>query len=123
MHDAQDHPRSRGVYMYLMLLEACPSGSSPLARGLQIDMLHARHPFGIIPARAGSTRRQAGRWAEMSDHPRSRGVYGAKVNSEISAMGSSPLARGLLPFRARLSRPSRIIPARAGSTPLPSRLW
>ena len=70
-----DHPRSRGVYLYLAAICLYPRGSSPLARGLRPSSRPARTPARIIPARAGFT--GFGRTAEevLSDHPRSRGVY------------------------------------------------
>ena len=52
---AEDHPRSRGVYMVTFARVRPGSGSSPLARGLR---LRRRGPVGavrIIPARAGFT--------------------------------------------------------------------
>ena len=52
---ARDHPRSRGVYLCLVLDAREPRGSSPLARGLRgasnDDVILLR----IIPARAGFT--------------------------------------------------------------------
>ena len=71
----QDHPRSRGVYMYPNFSGAPDRGSSPLARGL--PQVHRLEELvgGIIPARAGFT----GAWPASAgwrrDHPRSRGVY------------------------------------------------
>ena len=55
--------------------------------------------FGIIPARAGFTRAAGGVTALPADHPRSRGVYLGMSRSLGEIMGSSPLARGLLPTR------------------------
>ena len=52
---ARDHPRSRGVYLWLTCASVSPIGSSPLARGLQ---------------RPPSKEDRA-----PMDHPRSRGVY------------------------------------------------
>ena len=50
-----DHPRSRGVYALSNPRPSSPSGSSPLARGLQ-DTCHTTHKLTrIIPARAGFT--------------------------------------------------------------------
>ena len=50
-----DHPRSRGVYTFMIPSMVMHSGSSPLARGLLecLDGLEAL--CGIIPARAGFT--------------------------------------------------------------------
>ena len=50
------------------------------------------------------------------DHPRSRGVYPNRRISGFGAVGSSPLARGLLQVRPDLMVELGIIPARAGFT-------
>ena len=56
-----DHPRSRGVYSEVdHWLRPLP-GSSPLARGLHSHRHSSRASLGIIPARAGFTRRSPGR--------------------------------------------------------------
>ena len=111
-------------------------GSSPLARGLRLDMRQCGVCIGIIPARAGFTNSHAPTMSPSPDHPRSRGVYAARALRLAAAAGSSPLARGLpvgltlaltacgssplargLPRAARVASPhSRIIPARAGFT-------
>ena len=51
-----------------------------------------------------------------SDHPRSRGVYGWRVEDIGGKGGSSPLARGLPPVGSGLVDEEGIIPARAGFT-------
>ena len=114
--DRRDHPRSRGVYSLASAVLSAASGSSPLARGLPALVLVDVVVEGIIPARAGSTLFVGPQNYLSWDHPRSRGVYGAKVNSEISGMGSSPLARGLRWLTRQAASEVRIIPARAGST-------
>ena len=92
----RDHPRSRGVYLMLMMSPLSPWGSSPLARGLLSR-----------PARCQRYR---------LDHPRSRGVYRGKRDNVVRNHGSSPLARGLLSATWSIICLSRIIPARAGFT-------
>ena len=91
-----DHPRSRGVYARMCILQ----------------IFHR----GIIPARAGFTIPRGHRLRRHGDHPRSRGVYLTARVFEVVSVGSSPLARGLphplLPIASR----ARIIPARAGFT-------
>ena len=72
---SRDHPRSRGVYPRFVPDLENMGGSSPLARGL-----HDAPPVwawnrGIIPARAGFTRRYDRGGPDRQDHPRSRGVY------------------------------------------------
>ena len=70
-----DHPRSRGVYCLGLAGIDDSEGSSPLARGLRIGLLWRSGGRGIIPARAGFTRRNHARNHRDQDHPRSRGVY------------------------------------------------
>ena len=91
-----DHPRSRGVYSTWASVAMMHAGSSPLARGLRGGG-HRCVPFwGIIPARAGFTRRGPSWTTRGRDHPRSRGVYTPWAELDDSWAGSSPLARGLL---------------------------
>ena len=71
-------------------------GSSPLARGLLVGALGEGEP-GL-------------------DHPRSRGVYGARAHGGHALVGSSPLARGLRPQPGEEVAEDGIIPARAGFT-------
>ena len=111
-----DHPRSRGVYYVYTFESTRGLGSSPLARGLPHRSFRAWTTPGIIPARAGFTGAGGVGHAPRRDHPRSRGVYPPDVMFLRLAVGSSPLARGLLDHRG-LPRPAqRIIPARAGFT-------
>ena len=112
----KDHPRSRGVYVFDAHEEIAIWGSSPLARGLQPVGLRVADAVGIIPARAGSTTVDPKEVPAEKDHPRSRGVYYvADINDDL-ALGSSPLARGLLKRGMLTNGDTRIIPARAGST-------
>ena len=112
----RDHPRSRGVYLMRWSIGDILMGSSPLARGLP-DSLHVlgREPR-IIPARAGFTWCTAQSFWLTWDHPRSRGVYASSGRRVPVSQGSSPLARGLLRRRRRVTGHVRIIPARAGFT-------
>ena len=112
-----DHPRSRGVYPSARFSRRLISGSSPLARGLHRRRVQDRMNRGIIPARAGFTRRPMSWPISRPDHPRSRGVYSTPDAFKVSSVGSSPLARGLRPVHGGLLQPTRIIPARAGFTP------
>ena len=56
----RDHPRSRGVYTGRTTSSSSRQGSSPLARGLQARGSEPRRCTGIIPARAGFTKRVGG---------------------------------------------------------------
>ena len=51
----RDHPRSRGVYRFMVNARDCCLGSSPLARGLHNIIKNKDTSGGIIPARAGFT--------------------------------------------------------------------
>ena len=116
-HDGPpDHPRSRGEHpTAIAVMGRCP-GSSPLARGAPQCPCSPPQGVGIIPARAGSTRRHDRTRSLTPDHPRSRGEHAFSASWITNEAGSSPLARGA-PLRGR-GRPGRsgIIPARAGST-------
>ena len=131
-----DHPRSRGVYRRRRRMLRSMRGSSPLARGLHNRPDTLSDPGRIIPARAGFTRPSTPATPPIRDHPRSRGVYQALDIMTDTAVGSSPLARGLplapgtvddlvgssplaRGLRGPPHRPAagrRIIPARAGFT-------
>mgnify|MGYP000874757480 CR=1 FL=1 len=112
----RDHPRSRGVYVMRNDVLTCARGSSPLARGLPVELEGSDCCSRIIPARAGFTRRSRASVMVSRDHPRSRGVYLLAAPSPSSSAGSSPLARGLLIREVHRLRLVRIIPARAGFT-------
>ena len=117
-----DHPRSRGVYVMASEITCTFAGSSPLARGLH--PVQPRHPqrCRIIPARAGFTEGGGNGGGGGGDHPRSRGVYPTVDDTPALLPGSSPLARGLLGRRRVQGLDIRIIPARAGFTPV-VRTW
>ena len=113
----RDHPRSRGVYQRRAFLLHSSPGSSPLARGLH-NLRDARLlRLRIIPARAGFTPTGSLMSMLITDHPRSRGVYVRSMILLGSRLGSSPLARGLLPNSNGDRVVVGIIPARAGFTP------
>ena len=112
-----DHPRACGVYLVLHVDVHTVSGSSPRVRGLHARPGHLVLRRGIIPARAGFTRRRGRTPVTKRDHPRACGVYAICATRSSSGSGSSPRVRGLhgevgLPASGR-----RIIPARAGFTP------
>ena len=113
-----DHPRSRGVYSGAVWDTTGGRGSSPLARGLRRHNQIQTNASRIIPARAGFTGLRVRLSQPIADHPRSRGVYAQTGTSVTLPPGSSPLARGLpiVKFFPYVRR--RIIPARAGFTPL-----
>ena len=94
------------------------SGSSPLVRGQRRPADGRRRHERIIPARAGPTESPSKHQMALSDHPRSCGAnMGGNPEAEAQ-FGSSPLVRGQR-RRTRCHRlRRRIIPARAGPTPV-----
>ena len=115
---AADHPRSRGVYECRRHRTLLFYGSSPLARGLPPVRTITVAMGRIIPARAGFTALRSGPFLLYQDHPRSRGVYGVDKDLVADPDGSSPLARGLRIRKRPPHAHRRIIPARAGFTPV-----
>ena len=113
-----DHPRSRGVYFGTSDTFKGTFGSSPLARGLLAPNTTQLTVSRIIPARAGFTDESIARLDELTDHPRSRGVYWNDSDLCPLGGGSSPLARGLPITYAEGFGKEGIIPARAGFTSL-----
>ena len=71
---------------------------------------------GIIPARAGSTRRSSRTPLPARDHPRSCGEHCGANFRMWDSWGSSPLVRGAPRATSWAIEEARIIPARAGST-------
>ena len=128
----RDHPRSRGVYDVKTGSGRPVLGSSPLARGLPGTTPDNDGGNRIIPARAGFTNATCSARKEQMDHPRSRGVYPRSGSVLWCGVGSSPLARGLLPGRCRKCSSGRdhprsrgvysfvvsVVPTRSGSSPL-----
>ena len=88
------HPRSRGENDATNKFADTLRGSSPLARGKPNPTRESHRLIGLIPARAGKTRRRSPTCSSARAHPRSRGenVLGQGLN--LSEKGSSPLARG-----------------------------
>ena len=112
----EDHPRTRGVYVSSRAAQATCSGSSPHTRGLLNQAQRVQPTQGIIPAHAGFTSGTRAWTSTSTDHPRTRGVYGASMMSGAGYSGSSPHTRGLR-LATRLHEESeRIIPAHAGFT-------
>ena len=90
------HPRSRGEHFPLIDPELQNQGSSPLARGTPPLGGQRRPARGLIPARAGNTKRVCSKSSPKWAHPRSRGEHNASMFTDPHSSGSSPLARGTL---------------------------
>ena len=92
------------------------SGSSPLARGPPANWIASKPKVGLIPARAGTTRRSARTRSCTWAHPRSRGDHLEPNLNNVAAAGSSPLARGPQKAVYTPGHLAGLIPARAGTT-------
>ena len=91
-------------------------GSSPLARGTRVQWFTVHRGSGLIPARAGNTRRVRRPASRTRAHPRSRGEHNASNTVVVDPPGSSPLARGTLKANRGGELYGGLIPARAGNT-------
>ena len=92
------------------------SGSSPLVRGPQAVGAHDLLAAGVIPARAGTTRRLPCIPWRRRGHPRSCGDHPFTPRFSIPQTGSSPLVRGPRIQPPDVSLVEGVIPARAGTT-------
>ena len=113
-----DHPRTRGVYVGLLVSLLVVGGSSPHTRGLPAGPSYGQVEGGIIPAHAGFTRATVYDNLGMRDHPRTRGVYVLLLDVHDVLSGSSPHTRGLRRHAYRDPGRPGIIPAHAGFTAL-----
>ena len=132
-----DHPRIRGEHMGTQSCELTCLGSSPHTRGAHGTATPPQRLSGIIPAYAGSTRRETAIYTiGLGSSPHTRGaprrrrrhedrrrIIPAYAGStpvgrvaEMREAGSSPHTRGALPHLRLHVRHHRIIPAYAGST-------
>ena len=115
-----DHPRSCGANGIRGTFDTRGHGSSPLVRGQQTCGTWPRKRQRIIPARAGPTTSSDALTVFGTDHPRSCGANYSSPCTGRTGSGSSPLVRGQLASITRKTVSSRIIPARAGPTDVPS---
>ena len=115
-HHRRDHPRSRGEYKPTGCDRQPFAGSSPLSRGIPLQLHQALANTRIIPALAGNTMAFLATPETRTDHPRSRGEYQGPQPQAVPGDGSSPLSRGILRRTLLSGRRRRIIPALAGNT-------
>ena len=111
-----DHPRIRGEHSTYKIGTLKATGSSPHTRGAPFLPAVRPSDVGIIPAYAGSTRRNAISSYSRRDHPRIRGEHEKVFVTDPVDGGSSPHTRGAHQNRRGLARQRGIIPAYAGST-------
>ena len=110
------HPRSRGEHLTSDTQIIVSGGSSPLARGTRPLAHDVLAGDGLIPARAGNTKRDWSAVVEAGAHPRSRGEHGILALARPDSRGSSPLARGTPTQSDDVRGLAGLIPARAGNT-------
>ncbi len=110
------HPRWRGEHSAASSSAARKSGSSPLARGTQIEWERVGSQWRFIPAGAGNTQDAAKLDIHVTVHPRWRGEHRAQCCLAVAHAGSSPLARGTRPRLGGFPPGRRFIPAGAGNT-------
>ena len=115
-----DHPRSCGANRAPTTSSSTGCGSSPLVRGQLVVLVGLPGVGRIIPARAGPTGPNRRPEHRNQDHPRSCGANRASSSPRVQIRGSSPLVRGQRRYSELPHIRWRIIPARAGPTPLPS---
>jgi len=91
-------------------------GTSPRARGKQINVGLVVNPVGNIPACAGKTAflTTGVQWGQ--EHPRVRGENEVKTHGTYDSKGTSPRARGKPLLKAIARKQGRNISACAGKT-------
>ena len=85
-------------------------------RGALVGGAHCLLPFGLIPARAGSTKFNLTLRRCLRAHPRPCGEHSILALPGLVEQGSSPPVRGARYTFFRGKRNGGLIPARAGST-------
>ena len=90
----EDHPRIRGEHISCSRFVPAIMGSSPHTRGALAASLAVESTEGIIPAYAGSTKKERMVADEAKDHPRIRGEHPARSRGHHEIQGSSPHTRG-----------------------------
>ena len=109
------HPRMRGERPYIWDETMASFGSSPHARGTQIDSRRCASASRFIPACAGNARSGHPKDHHLPVHPRMRGERMRRAVVSTFRFGSSPHARGTLHRRIGRFLPRRFIPACAGN--------
>ena len=88
------HPRAGGENCWRWCRSCRRSGSSPRGRGKLADLPGSDDAFGLIPARAGKTRRACPATKSPMALPRAGGENRIVLPSSRRSRGSSPRGRG-----------------------------
>ena len=111
-----EHPRVRGENVFCKPPQAGVLGTSPRARGKQVDSLERYGYPRNIPACAGKTRSVMLSCWNSWEHPRVRGENSLLCELRAGLAGTSPHTRGKPPANTPKPTGSRNIPAHAGKT-------
>ena len=111
-----EHPRVRGENMGSLVAWPALTGTSPRARGKQVDSLERYGYPRNIPACAGKTPLGRRPMDSVTEHPRVRGENTRFALRAQRVKGTSPRARGKLRVDRGLWGCIRNIPACAGKT-------
>ena len=118
----RDHPCLRGEYVTGWLVLKYPTGSLPLARGIQVSGYQIGSESRITPACAGNTATRVKSSRKAGDHPRLRGEYWWRPARCRRKRGSPPLARGIQGIMSTDRKLRRITPACAGNMDIQAEL-
>ena len=110
------HPRPCGEHTGAIGNAVTHFGSSPPVRGAPKRVTYFRQVSGLIPARAGSTRRSDRGFSVRWAHPRPCGEHEQVGGEAYAKQGSSPPVRGAPSPNPVENLLAGLIPARAGST-------
>ena len=115
------HPRACGENVASASEWGGTTGSSPRVRGKPSMKSAAILAHGLIPARAGKTTAASSAVSSGGAHPRACGENVRWTSQADREGGSSPRVRGKLLLLRWGPRSRRLIPARAGKTPMTPR--
>ena len=114
--DSRDHPRTRGEKSGAAGVRPVQGGSPPHTRGKDgCSSQHTCHAR-ITPAHAGKRYIVFITWAEVKDHPRTRGEKNSCMVSSWSIVGSPPHTRGKEAKFLSTAFNNGITPAHAGKS-------
>ena len=113
---AEDHPRVGGEKSSVCPRSDPGTGSPPRGRGKAHSSKCRCGWYGITPAWAGKSFRQAGEWCPRWDHPRVGGEKLKRIHSASLPQGSPPRGRGKAGHESRKNRFPGITPAWAGKS-------
>ncbi len=111
------HPRTRGEHDAPVTLATVTPGSSPHARGAPRHVDGCLEGLGLIPARAGSTRRPRCAGSRGRAHPRTRGEHLTDRGEHGVDIGLIPARAGSTRRRCRRGEPDRAHPRTRGEHP------